>query len=171
MYYIISALLVVAVLLNLSMRNIEGHKKAKIIHVISVIALVFLFAGLIVNVVSFITYPQGSIDSFSKDAGIVSGEMNLIIFFVSLLFSIAVQVFVILLALRKNSGRLGLFYILPVSLFTYLGHFVRWVDSSSSLFDRAVIIKALPAVIFVLSVMALFYWIYNTRFMKAFFKQ
>jgi len=152
-------------------KDLGLNLKAKFFHFFMLGTLLILQTGLIENLISFVTNFQSNMEAFSNSMGIVSGKLNLLIYCLTLISSLLVQVFNFSLILRKNFARQGNLILLPFWLLIYIGHYFRSVEPESVLSFTEHLQRMLPGLLLMGGIPILYIVLYTRPFMKDFFRK
>lgn len=150
-------------------RDKGKNNKAKIFHSILLTFLIWAFAGSFGKIGWLIRNFDRTKELFGTKVGILSGNFNLIIFYLNLALSLIVLVFAYQMINRKESARKKLLIFLPFLAVTSVFQFyTSWLKvGEDALFNDSIIL--LIGAIVIGTVTFIYLKVYGSNFMKSFF--
>ena len=149
-------------------RDKGENTKAKIFHSILLTFLIWAFAGSFGKIGWLIRNFDKTKELFGTEAGILSGNFNLIIFYLNLVLSLIVLVFAYQMINRKENARKKLLIFLPFLAVTSVFQFyTSWLKGGDALFNDAIILFIGAVIIGTITLIYL--KVYGSNFMKTFF--
>jgi len=172
MYFTVIALLILTFNLIGNFKKDKGlNRKAKVAQTIMLLTLVTFFAEFVENLI-FLILNFDSVNYFySADVGVLSGQVNQVLYYVGIAYQMFVLVLLFFLSNRNNTARVWLMWLLPFWVFTYLVNYYRNIANRGQEFGVDTIVILIPAFILMLGLSVVYIVLYNRKFMKYFFDQ
>jgi hypothetical protein len=168
--FTIIALIIMAFGLFRDFKRDKGeNNKAKIFHSILLTFLIWAFAGSFGKIGWLIRNFDKTKKLFGTEVGILSGNFNLITFYLNLVLSLIVLVFAYQMINRKENARKKLLIFLPFLAITSVFQFyISWLkDGDDALFNDSIIL--LIGAVVIGTITFIYLKVYGSNFMKTFF--
>ncbi len=168
--FAIIALIIMAFGLFRDFKRDKGkNKKAKTFHTILLTLLILAFAGSFGKIGWLIRNFDKTKQLFGNEIGILSGNVNLLIFYSNLVLSLIVLVFAYQMINRKENARKKLLIFLPIlaipSVFQF---YISWMKAGDDALFNDLVILLIGAIV-IGTITFIYLKVYGSNFMKIFF--